>query len=90
MPSRPYKVTAVWDQDSLPLSIRKQHNTKAGIWGLLRVIEGEVDLVFVDGPTVHVTRDSPAVIPPQEMHHVEAHGPFRMQVEFYHEEPSSE
>lgn len=85
--AEPYKVTAIWDQDTLPAAIRNEHNTKAGTWGLLRVLDGEVDLVFVDGRTVRVTTDQPGLIPPQDVHHVEATGPFRMQVEFYRENP---
>lgn len=87
MSAAPYKVTAIWDQDSLPAAIRGQHSTKAGTWGLLRVLDGEVDLVFADGRAVHVTPDSPGLIPPQDVHHVEPAGPFRMQVEFYTENP---
>ena len=87
MPAKPYKVTAVWDQESLPAAIRNQHSTKAGTWGLLRVLEGEVDLVFADGRSVRVSIDQPGLIPPQDVHHVESVGPFRMQVEFYTENP---
>ena len=84
----PYKTTAVWDQDSLPQAIRNAHNTKAGTWGLLCMLEGEVRLVFHDPARVLVvTPASPGEIPPQEWHHVEVTGPMRMQVEFYHERP---
>jgi len=88
MPPEPYKSTPVFDEHSLPEAIRNAHSTKAGVWGLLRVIAGEVDLVFHDPPkTVHVTRESPAPIPPQAMHHVETSAPMRIQVEFYREPP---
>ena len=85
---QPYKVTAEWDEASLPQAIRNRHNTKPGTWGLLRVLTGSVDLVFEDPPRrVHVTPDSPAEIPPQQWHHVEVDGPARMVVEFYREKP---
>ena len=84
----PYKSTPVFDQDSLPEAIRNQHSTKNGVWGLLRVLAGEVRLVFDDPPhTVQVTPANPAPIPPQATHHVEVDGPMRMQVEFYREYP---
>ena len=84
----PYKTTAVWDQDSLPQAIRNAHNTKAGTWGLLRVLEGEVRLVFHDpAREVTVTPDAPGEIPPEVWHHVEVTGPMRMQVEFYRGKP---
>ncbi len=87
-PVQPYKVTAEWDEASLPLAIRNRHNTKPGTWGLLRVLAGSVDLVFEDpARRVHVTPDHPAEIPPQAWHHVEVSRPMRMQVEFYRQKP---
>ena len=87
-PPQPYKTTAEWDEASLPQAIRNRHNTKPGTWGLLRVLQGEVDLVFEDpARRVRVTPGHPAEIPPQAWHHVEVNGPMRMQVEFYREKP---
>ena len=87
-PPSPYKLTAEWDETSLPQAIRNRHNTKPGTWGLLRVLAGSADLVFEEPPRrVHVTPDSPAEIPPQAWHHVEVDGPVRMVVEFYREKP---
>lgn len=90
MAAEPYKSTPVFDENSLPDAIRANHATKAGVWGLLRVLEGEVRLVFDDPPReVRVTPDSPAPIPPEALHHVEVTGPMRMQVEFYREPPDA-
>lgn len=84
----PYKTTPQFDEDSLPQAIRSAHSTKAGVWGLLRVLEGEARLVFHDpAREVRATPDSPATIPPQEIHHVELDGPVRLRVEFYHAPP---
>ena len=84
----PYKVTAIWDQDTLPEAIRNAHNTKPGVWGLLRVLEGSVRLVFHFPPReVCVTPDTPGLIPPEDIHHVELSGSVRLQVEFYREQP---
>lgn len=87
MAVRPYKTTPVWDEQSLPAAIRNRHSTKTGVWGVLRVLQGEVRLIFEDGPTLQVTAESPALIRPQHVHHVETSAPFLMQVEFYHEKP---
>jgi len=86
--AEPYKITPVFDQESLPAALRNEHNTKAGVWGLLRVLEGSVRLVFRDSQkSVNVTPNSPAPIPPEDVHHVEVTGPIKMQVEFYREPP---
>lgn len=84
----PYKTTPIFDQDSLPAAIRNEHRTKEGVWGLLRVLEGEVRLIFNDNPIpLHVTPATPGVIPPAHTHHVDVIGPMKMQVEFYHGHP---
>lgn len=87
-PPRPYKVTAEWDETSLPAALRQRHSTKAGTWGLLRVLDGSADLVFEDPPRrVQVTPAAPAEIPPQHWHHVKLTGAVRLRVEFFHEQP---
>ena len=88
MPAQPYKATPGFDEQSLPDAIRNAHNTKDGVWGLLVVLEGSVDLVFHEpARTVHVKPQNPAVIAPQAVHHVELTGPMKMKVEFYREPP---
>lgn len=88
MRPQPYKTTPDFDQDSLPEAIRNAHSTKAGVWGLLVVLEGRVLLRFHEPlRDVEVTPGNPAKIPPQAAHHVETDGPMRMRVEFYREEP---
>jgi tellurite resistance-related uncharacterized protein len=85
---QPYKSTPVFDEGSLPAALRSEHRTKAGTWGLLRVIEGKLTLVFVDPPReVAVCPGRPAVIPPQDTHYVVLDGAMRMQVDFFHEPP---
>ncbi|MCB2080391.1 MAG: DUF1971 domain-containing protein [Novosphingobium sp.] len=84
----PYKTTPEFDEGSLPDAIRNDHSTKAGVWGLLVVLEGRVRLVFHDPVgTVDVEPGKPGLIPPQAVHHVETSGPMRMRVEFYRENP---
>ena len=84
----PYKSTPVFDQVSLPDALRTEHRTKEGIWGLLKVLDGAVTLVFTDDfREQQVTPDRPAIIPPQATHFVRVDGPMRMRVEFYREAP---
>lgn len=85
---QPYHTTPEWTEETLPAAVRGDHSTKAGVWGLLRVLEGRVRLVFHDpASAVEVTVDRPGRIPPQAVHHVETDGPARMRVEFYREDP---
>ncbi|WP_395331867.1 DUF1971 domain-containing protein [Novosphingobium sp. BL-8H] len=87
----PYKTTPVFDAETLPAAIRSEHSTKPGVWGVLRVLQGSVDLVFHAPYAVHtVTPGNPAQINPEDIHHVEVGGPMQMQVEFYREPPLSD
>lgn len=84
----PYGASPIFDEQSLPDALRKDHRTKPGTWGVLRVLAGEVRLIFLDPPSEHlVTPDNPVIIPPQATHYVVPIGPMTMQVEFYRERP---
>ncbi len=93
MPSPPpYKSTPVFDETTLPAALRREHRTKAGAWGVIRVLEGELRLVLDDGPGAGsdgtiLTPDRPGLIHPQQTHHVEPLGRMRMQVDFYGQPP---
>jgi tellurite resistance-related uncharacterized protein len=84
----PYASSPIFDEQSLPDALRKDHRTKDGTWGVLRVLTGQVWLVFIDPPSkVIVTPETPALIPPQATHFVELLGKMTMQVEFFRERP---
>lgn len=93
MPSpAPYGSSPVFDETTLPDALRREHRTKAGAWGVIRVLEGELRLVLDDGPGAGgdgtiLTPDRPGLIRPQQTHHVEPIGKMRMQVEFYDQPP---
>ena len=86
---RPKVYVMATDQPNAFATGRNPENAAvAATQGLLRMLEGEVRLVFVDPPSEQlVTPDRPAIIPPQATHHVVPLGPMTMQVEFYRERP---
>ncbi|WP_337138283.1 DUF1971 domain-containing protein, partial [Sphingomonas aquatica] len=56
--SEPYASSPIFDEQTLPDALRNDHRTKTGTWGLLRVLEGEVRLIFTEPLTEHrVTPD---------------------------------
>lgn len=90
MAPSPYRITPVFDQDTLPQALREEHRTKAGTWGLLRVLDGRVTLIFTgSGREMEVDPERPAPIPPEEPHKLRVEGAMRLQVEFYREPPIS-
>ena len=83
----PYRTTPVFDEATLPAALRREHSTKAGVWGVVRLIEGKLKLFFPDGREQLLTVETAGFIDPQEVHWVEPIGPMRMQVEFYDRPP---
>lgn len=88
MAVQPYRSTPVFDQETLPAALRSRHNTKAGVWGVVRVLEGWVKLTYLDPPSEIIldpTKTGPLL--PEQPHFVQPLGPVRMQVDFYDQPP---
>jgi tellurite resistance-related uncharacterized protein len=85
---QPYKSTSVFDETSLPAGLRRDHSTKAGVWGVIRVLEGEL-LFEREGETHTLTPAAPMLILPEQKHRVEPLGAMRMRVDFYDAEPGT-
>lgn len=85
----PYRSTPVFDETTLPAALRGEHRTKAGVWGVIRVIEGSLKLVVADsGEETILTPERFGLVLPEQTHRVEPVGPMRMQVDFYDESPT--
>ena len=83
-PTKPYKATPVFDEVSLPAGLRREHRTKAGAWGIIRVLEGRLRYQILDSASEAILEPGrPGLILPEQPHFVEPLGPIRMQVEFY-------
>ena len=83
-----YRSTADFTEASLPAALRRDHVTKDGAWGLIRVAEGQLAYRVTDPrrepAELVLTPDAPpGVIEPTMLHHVEPLGPVRFRVEFY-------
>jgi tellurite resistance-related uncharacterized protein len=85
----PYKRTPVFDENTLPAGLRKEHRTKLGVWGVIRVLEGRVRYRVLD-PVAETILDpeNPGLVLPHQPHCVEPLGQMRMQVEFYDHLPN--
>lgn len=82
--AKPYKATAVFNEVTLPAGLRREHRTKAGSWGVIRVLEGRLRYQVLD-PISEVILEPgrPGLILPEQPHLVEPLGSIQMQVEFY-------
>ena len=61
-----YKELPIWTQQTIPEGFKRQHNTKAGTWAKLTVLQGEVNFAMLDdaGNVLSEHVFSPAHQPP--------------------------
>ena len=89
--SAPYRSTPVFDEHTLPDALRRRHNTKTGVWGVVRVLEGRLKLTWLDPPSdVVLEEGGSGLLLPQQDHFVEPLGPMKMRVDFYDTPPDLE
>lgn len=78
-----YSESPLFNQDSIPEALQRDHNTKPGVWGKICVSEGELIYLRDDHPAQIVTPEAPSIIYPQELHSVHPRGRVTFKVEFY-------
>ncbi len=80
----PASRTREFDQDTIPEALKRDHDTKPGVWGVIHVSEGR--LAYRVRPPLESHREvaagDTAVVVPEVLHSVEALGPVRFHVEF--------
>lgn len=80
----PYKRTPVFTEESLPVGLRNDHSTKAGVWGKIKVAEGKVRYRVPDfGADMELSTDKVGIVVPEVLHNVQPLGAVRFFVEFY-------
>jgi tellurite resistance-related uncharacterized protein len=80
----PYKRTPTFDEATLPDGLRRDHATKAGVWGLIHVESGRLRYEVSGGEAVELTPETPpGIVEPEVRHHVAPVGAVRFHVEFW-------
>lgn len=84
----PYRRTPVFDENTLPAGLRREHRTKPGVWGVIRVLEGQLRYRVLDPDSEEIlTPGRPGFVLPDQPHLVEPLGPMRIQIEFHDRPP---
>lgn len=80
----PYKRTPEFTEESVPAALVRRHDTKAGVWGRIHVLEGRMIYRILEPATEeHVLEPGRnGIVEPQVDHQVEMIGPVRFFVEF--------
>jgi len=67
----------------MPAGLRGDHSTKAGVWGLITVLEGQLRLTLLDNGEEQILDPSrPGVVAPEQPHRAEPIGPVRFTIDF--------
>jgi tellurite resistance-related uncharacterized protein len=83
-----YRSTPVFDEVTLPAALRADHRTKAGAWGVIHVLEGQLRLTMIDPPgSQMLTPGCPGLVNPGQTHFVTPVGAVRMCVDFHDSAP---
>ncbi len=80
-----YKRTPTFTETSIPAGLLNAHQTKAGTWGRIVVLEGAL-LYRILEPEVQeyrLTADSPGVVEPEVLHEVKPVNKVTFYVEFF-------
>lgn len=81
----------MFDEVTLPVGLRREHRTKAGVGGVIRVLEGRLRCQVLD-PASEAILDPgrPGLVLPDQPHLVEPLGAMRMQVDFDDRHPGEQ
>lgn len=81
---KPYRQSPVFDRDTLPEALKRDHSTKAGVWAVIHVLEGSLRYRIADQTVEEIlTPQNPGLVKPQQVHAVRANAPVRFMVEFH-------
>ena len=80
-----YKQTPIFTEETVPAGLLSEHNTKAGVWGKIIVLEGELDYTIPsqNNQTFQLSPNRFGVVEPLVLHSVKPKGKVRFYVEFY-------
>jgi tellurite resistance-related uncharacterized protein len=83
-----YRRTPIFTEATIPAGLLSDHRTKEGVWGMIRVLEGQLSYRIKDmrRPLMEfllTPKTIPAAIEPTITHEIEPCGPVRFVVEFY-------
>lgn len=83
-----YRSTPIFDENTLPAALRADHRTKAGTWGVINVLEGQLRLTFVEPAGMQMLSPGrPGLVNPGQTHFVTPVGAMRMRVDFHDSAP---
>ncbi|MEB2848053.1 DUF1971 domain-containing protein [Endobacterium cereale] len=84
----PYRISSLFNEQTLPRALLSRHALKSGTWAVVRVEEGSIvyrDLEALSSTTL--TPEMPGLVAPEVAHSLELTGPVQLRIEFYDRRP---
>lgn len=79
-----YKRTPTFTEHTVPPGLLKDHHTKSGVWGLIRVESGRLNYVIPSrGQTTELRAGCDGIVEPETLHRIAPVGSVRFHVEFW-------
>lgn len=80
-----YKSTPEFNETSVPLALKRDHTTAAGVWAKINVLEGALTYCISGEISEQhkLTVGVAGIIEPQVKHYVDVSVPVRFRVDFY-------
>jgi tellurite resistance-related uncharacterized protein len=83
-----YRRTPVFDEDTIPAGLRREHRTKPGVWAVVSVLEGKLRFRALPPPSDPpserlVAAGGQILVAPEQPHEIAPEGAVRFFVEFY-------
>lgn len=79
----PYRSTPVFDENTLPAALAREHRTKVGVWGVIRVLEGRLRYRVLDPASEMILDvDYPDLVLPDQPHFGGPLGSMQTEVDF--------
>ena len=80
----PYRRTPTFDENTVPAGLLKDHQTKAGVWGVIEVTSGRLRYTIApSGEVVELHPGLNGIVEPEVPHHVTPLGAVEFSVEFW-------
>lgn len=83
--TRHYKSMPVFTEKTVPAALKKEHSTGAGIWAVIRVLEGALTFESLgDEPErVELGAGECVVVAPEQPHRIDPHADFKLQIDLW-------
>jgi tellurite resistance-related uncharacterized protein len=78
-----YKRTPTFTEETVPEGLLNNHNTKAGVWGLIQIEEGKLEYTIENEEVYILTKENHGIVEPGILHHIKPLGKVFFSIEFY-------